>query len=169
MTRSDQSPWELVKPHATRPLLPATTIGAPGRVTPMRRCSSPQPSCPGQTSMARYHVLGIAIPRCMSLATIALPWPVREPATAQLLLPTSEAASRTSASAPSFDAATAPSNPNVDSGIGGVEKAWPSTGASHSVPGGARNEASSGPRRSSSRPMSESRRPVASLRTKYMA
>ena len=42
---------------------------------------------PGKTSDARYHVLGTARPRCMSLARIAPPCAVRAPATAQLLLP----------------------------------------------------------------------------------
>src|SRR5271155_4857401 len=83
MTRSLQSPVELVKPHATSPLLPATSQGTPGSVTPARRCARVS----RHAIAARYQMLGADRPRCMSLATTAPPPAVRRPATAQLLLP----------------------------------------------------------------------------------
>ena len=42
-TRAAQSPWLFVNPQATRPLLPTTTNGAPGSVTPVTRRSPPAP------------------------------------------------------------------------------------------------------------------------------
>src|SRR6185295_11708004 len=81
-----QSPCELVKPHATCVLLPTTTEGTPGSVTPIRRWGDVLgPSC--HSSDARYHVFGTRTVRCMSLARSARPSPVRRPETAQLLLP----------------------------------------------------------------------------------
>ncbi len=68
------------------PLEPATITGAPGSVSPMRS-SAPT------FRRARYQVVGTRRPRCMSLATSAPPPAVKEPAIAQLLLPTSPAKS----------------------------------------------------------------------------
>src|SRR5438067_5900781 len=81
--RSLQSPPELVKPQARSPLLPATRLGVPGSDTPIRRRSRVS----RQTIEARYQMLGIARPRCISFATIAPPSAVSRPLTAQLLLP----------------------------------------------------------------------------------
>ena len=79
--------WALVKPHATRPLLPTTTAGVPGSVTPTT-CRVP-PGAPGsgQRSTARNQMCGTRRPRCMSSASRAPPWEVCAAATAQLLLP----------------------------------------------------------------------------------
>src|SRR5262249_56413474 len=73
----------LVKPQATSPLLPATSEGTPGSVTPATWRG--RESC--QAVDARYQMFGVARPRCMSLAMMAPPSLVRRPATAQLLLP----------------------------------------------------------------------------------
>src|SRR5262245_97660 len=81
-----QSPCELVKPHATCVLLPTTTAGTPGSVTPINRCGGAlASSC--HSSDARYHVFGTRTVRCMSLASRARPSLVSRPDTAQLLLP----------------------------------------------------------------------------------
>src|SRR5271170_4286932 len=141
MTRSLQSPVELVKPHATSPLLPATSHGPPGSVTPVRRCARVS----RHTIAARYQVLGADSPRCMSLATIAPPSAVRHPATAQLLLPraSSSAAGESHAihvvSLPASacdgggadGAATRASN-TLASGIGGSACIPPTNGVSQS-------------------------------------
>src|SRR2546428_1803926 len=83
MTRSLQSPTELVKAQARSPLLPATSDGTPGSVTPVRR----RGRVSRQTIDARYQMFGVDRPRCISFATMAPPSVVRRPATAQLLLP----------------------------------------------------------------------------------
>src|SRR5262249_8518879 len=85
ITRSLQSPKLLVKPQATIRLLPTGMTGVPGKLTPETHRLSP--SSEFQLSVARYQVFGTESPRCISLATKALPpaaWPA---ATAQLLLP----------------------------------------------------------------------------------
>src|SRR5262245_50722949 len=88
-TRSLQSPPVLVNPHATEPLLPTTTLGSPGSVTPVMVSESR----PLTTSDARYQMFGTLIARCMSLPTSAPPVAVLAPATAQLLLPSPAASS----------------------------------------------------------------------------
>ena len=70
-----------MKPHAIRPLLPAITKGAPGNITPVT--GGP----PATASEAWYQMFGTDRPRCMSFATSAAPSAVRDPASAQLLLP----------------------------------------------------------------------------------
>src|SRR5271157_3749377 len=90
--RSDQSPPELVRPQAMWPLLPMTIAGAPGKVAPVtcrgtgRASASGPRSSSGRINEARYQVLGTPSRRCMSLATIAVPFEDRGAATAQLLL-----------------------------------------------------------------------------------
>src|SRR4030095_15602041 len=90
---SDQPPSLFVKPQATWVLLPTTTAGDPGSVTPVTSCF-PAPS--DQASVARYQVLGTPMPRCMSSARSGAPLAVWAPATAQLLLPAATVASRSS-------------------------------------------------------------------------
>src|SRR5580704_7889534 len=70
------------------PLDPATSRGAPGRVTPVRS-NAGSDVVPVVRSRAWYQRVGTRCPRCMSLATRAAPVVVRRPASAQLLLPTS--------------------------------------------------------------------------------
>src|SRR6476661_8768029 len=92
MTRSLQSPSLLVNPHATRPLLPTTSHGRPGSVTPVRRRAG-RPGSAAIVYEARYQIDGTPIARCMSLATRAAPVDVCAPSTAQLLLPALNAGS----------------------------------------------------------------------------
>src|ERR1700734_1526423 len=82
-TTFEYSPYLLVKPQAMWPLLPATSDGVPGNVTP----TSSNPSAAASTRRDLYHVLGTRSPKCMSFAINAAPWAVLDPATAQLLLP----------------------------------------------------------------------------------
>src|SRR5205807_1126900 len=143
MTRSLQSPTELVKAHARSPLLPATSDGTPGSVTPVRR----RGRVSRQTIDARYQMFGVDRPRCMSLATMAPPSPVRRPATAQLLLPRASSLAgeenHASSVAPSsaFDresggcaagGAVRASN-TLASGMGGTGCSPPTSGVSHSL------------------------------------
>src|SRR5258705_3807468 len=68
-------------------LLPVTSAGTPGSVTPTRTCRSDGFAASGHSIDARYHVFGTRMNRCMSLATMALPSADNAPDTAQLLLP----------------------------------------------------------------------------------
>ena len=64
--------FEFVNPQAIRPVLPATSAGVPGSVTPVS-------SWPGHLSDIRYQMFGTPRCRCMSLATIAGPPAARAP------------------------------------------------------------------------------------------
>ena len=68
-------------------LLPTTTPKVPGRVTPVTSSAGASADGICKTSRAWYQVLGRLSPRCMSLASNAAPLAVREPCSAQLLLP----------------------------------------------------------------------------------
>src|SRR5215470_10114923 len=143
MTRSLQSPSELVKPHATSPLLPATSQGTPGSVTPVRRRDRES----FHTIDARYQMFGTDSPRCMSLATIAPPSAVSRLATAQLLLPRqsssvgadSQASNASLSSASCRDDGACATRGEVctsntlASGIGGMLITLPASGVSHSL------------------------------------
>ena len=86
----------LVNPHATKVLLPATSVGWPGSVMPSSRRVCDESASSRHSSTARYHVFGTRMSRCMSLATSARPSEVSSRDTAQLLLP--------SAASPGVDA-----------------------------------------------------------------
>src|SRR6516225_3521977 len=143
MTRSLQSPSELVKPHATSPLLPATSEGTPGSVTPVRRRDGEFV----HTIDARYQMFGTESPRCMSLATIAPPSAVSRPATAQLLLPRqwSSMGAESQASIASVSSASCRddgacatrgelcTSNTLASGIGGTPITLPASGVSQSL------------------------------------
>ena len=135
----------LVKPQATRPLLPTTMIGAPGRLTPTTSMAASASPSGATTSRARYQVLGTRMPRCMSLATMAAPWAVSAPATAQLLLPWGGGSAASGARKPVRRSAGAVRTSTTSGpGIGGAGSGPPTMGASQLVPSGNRKSARAG-------------------------
>lgn len=78
MKKSESSTMPFVKPQATAALRPATTPGAPGRLTPTT-------STPGACSPTRYQSVGRLSARCMSFATMGFPEALRPGPTTQAL------------------------------------------------------------------------------------
>ena len=78
--KSARSAVRFVNAHATWPFVPCTMSGTPGSDKPSSVCS-------GHKSRTRYQMPGAVSIKCMSLATIARPSLVREPATAKAFEP----------------------------------------------------------------------------------
>ncbi|CAJ6154944.1 Uncharacterised protein [Burkholderia pseudomallei] len=151
-----------------RPLLPTTTAGRPGSVTPTTRAAGPAP--PPSLNIARYQMFGRPNDRCMSSPTIAAPLAVRLPASAQLLLPTADCpsidtpltdvagrASRSQAGAVALTGAAAAAMPGA------------SSGASKRLDGGSKNASCSGVECACSQCRANSRDASLPCRSKYIA
>jgi hypothetical protein len=131
--------FELVKPQAILPVLPATSMGAPGSVTPVSLC-------PGHLSDMRYQMFGTPRWRCMSFATSAPPPAARAPATAKLFEPGVSRSPQGAAPA-RVVAASAGVRPRTSSpgGIGAAASTLPSSAASCGVDRGAKKASDAGP------------------------
>ena len=131
-------------------------IGAPGRVTPVIwRPAASEP--PGNLKAARYQMLGMPSPRCMSLATSAAPFAVWAPDSANALEPTTASGSRGSVRSKAAARAVGAGRPIADTaarlrrsitlgpGTGAAGPFEPSSAASSGVKTGAKNASESAP------------------------
>src|SRR5271165_4627647 len=160
---------EFVYPQAIRPVLPATSVGAPGRVTPVSLC-------PGQARDIRYQMFGTPRCRCMSFATMAEPPAEWSPDTAKLFEPGVSPSSQDAL--PGVAARTMPAPPSdrlrrmstsEGGGIGAGRPGLASIGASAGVDSGAKNASDAGPSSSRIAQSVRTYRPVPSCRSSVIA